>query len=50
LIALTGGFKVSFGLAHRLGAVAVHAAAGTTAPFILPERFTFSSHIAIASR
>jgi glycine/D-amino acid oxidase-like deaminating enzyme len=50
LIALTGGFKVSFGLAHRLGAVAVHAAAGTAAPFILPERFTFSSHIAIASR
>jgi glycine oxidase len=49
LIALTGGFKVSFGLAHRLGAVAVHAAAGTAAPFILPERFTFSSHIAIAS-
>jgi glycine oxidase len=50
LIALTGGFKVSFGLAHRLAEAAVHMAGGTAVPFDLPENFAFSSHIAAASR
>lgn len=50
LIALTGGFKVSFGLAHRLAEAAVHMAAGTAVPFDMPENFAFSSHIAAASR
>ncbi|MFA1671323.1 NAD(P)/FAD-dependent oxidoreductase [Rhizobium mongolense] len=50
LIALTGGFKVSFGLAHRLAEAAVHMADGRSSPFALPESFAFSSHITAASR
>ncbi|WP_086994410.1 NAD(P)/FAD-dependent oxidoreductase [Rhizobium sullae] len=50
LIALTGGFKVSFGLAHRLAEAAVHMATGRSAPFVLPENFALSSHIVVASR
>lgn len=49
LIALTGGFKVSFGLAHRLAEAAVRAAAGAVCPFELPETFALSSHITVAS-
>lgn len=49
LIALTGGFKVSFGLAHRLAEFAVREAAGV-ATFTLPQSFTLASHIAVASR
>ena len=50
LIALTGGFKVSFGLAHRLAAAAVHLAAGRQPPFALPESFLLTNHIRVASR
>ncbi|EJL57152.1 glycine/D-amino acid oxidase, deaminating [Rhizobium sp. CF122] len=50
LIALTGGFKVSFGLAHRLAAAAVHLAAGLQPPFALPENFLLANHIRVASR
>lgn len=50
LLALTGGFKVSFGLAHRLAEWVVAGAAGHTPPFELPESFHFSSHVSVASR
>ncbi|OWV69971.1 D-amino-acid oxidase [Rhizobium sp. R634] len=50
LIALTGGFKVSFGLAHRLAEAAVCIAGDTDCGFSLPESFAISSHIAVASR
>ncbi|MEK1895162.1 MAG: FAD-binding oxidoreductase [Rhizobium sp.] len=50
LIALTGGFKVSFGLAHHLAAVAVHLCAGRQPPFALPESFLLANHIRVASR
>ena len=50
LIALTGGFKVSFGLAHRLAEAAVREAADTACCFKLPQTFTLASHIAVVSR
>ncbi|MBB4190781.1 glycine/D-amino acid oxidase-like deaminating enzyme [Rhizobium aethiopicum] len=50
LIALTGGFKVSFGLAHRLAEAAVCIAGDTDCEIPLPESFAISSHIAVASR
>ncbi|PDT15782.1 D-amino-acid oxidase [Rhizobium sp. J15] len=50
LVALTGGFKVSFGLAHRLAEAAVCIAGDTDCGFSLPESFAISSHIAVASR
>jgi glycine oxidase len=50
LIALTGGFKVSFGLAHRLAVAAIHLAAGRQPPFALPESFLLANHICVASR
>lgn len=50
LIALTGGFKVSFGLAHRLAEAAVHEAIGQTPSFRLPDSFLLASHIRVASR
>jgi glycine oxidase len=50
LVALTGGFKVSFGLAHRLAEAAVCIASGTECGFSLPEGFSISSHITAASR
>ncbi len=50
LIALTGGFKVSFGVAHRLAAVAVDLAAGRKPRFALPDSFLFANHIRVASR
>jgi len=49
LIALTGGFKVSFGLAHRLAESAVRGAAGLPSP-VLPASFAPASHIAAAAR
>lgn len=49
LIALTGGFKVSFGLAHRLAESAVHEAIGVPCRFTLPHNFTLASHIAVVS-
>lgn len=50
LIALTGGFKVSFGLAHRLAEAAICIAGDRDCGFLLPESFAISSHIAAASR
>ncbi|ANL22978.1 MULTISPECIES: NAD(P)/FAD-dependent oxidoreductase [Rhizobium] len=50
LIALTGGFKVSFGLAHRLAEAAVCIAGDRDCQFPLPESFAILSHIAVASR
>ncbi|MDM9628948.1 FAD-binding oxidoreductase [Rhizobium sp. S152] len=50
LIALTGGFKVSFGLAHRLAQAAVLITVGQDVPFALPDSFLLSSHIRVASR
>ncbi|MDR9807192.1 NAD(P)/FAD-dependent oxidoreductase [Rhizobium hidalgonense] len=50
LIALTGGFKVSFGLAHRLAEAAVCIASDADCGFLLPESFAISGHIAAASR
>ncbi|MGY5775810.1 NAD(P)/FAD-dependent oxidoreductase [Rhizobium sp. LEGMi135b] len=49
LIALTGGFKVSFGLAHRLAEAAVREAVGAPACFKLPQSFTLASHISVIS-
>jgi glycine oxidase len=49
IIALTGGFKVSFGLAHRLAEAAVCKATGVPAAFELPSNFTLKSQIAVAS-
>jgi glycine oxidase len=48
VIALTGGFKVSFGLAHKLAETAVDLAIGR--PNILPASFTLQNHLAVASR
>jgi len=50
LIALTGGFKVSFGLAHRLAEAAICIAGDAHCDFSLPQSFSISSHIAVASR
>lgn len=49
LIALTGGFKVSFGLAHRLAKAAVREALEISCSFKLPEGFTLSNHVTVAS-
>jgi glycine oxidase len=50
LIALTGGFKITFGLAHRLAAIAV-GSISTPPTFAakMPESFTLASHIRVAS-
>lgn len=45
VISLTGGFKISFGMAHRLAACAVDFALGRE-PVGLPENFTFSGQLA----
>ena len=50
LIALTGGFKVSFGLAHLLAEAAICIAGDEPHEFSLPQSFAISSHIAVASR
>ncbi|QFY60883.1 FAD-binding oxidoreductase [Rhizobium grahamii] len=50
LLALTGGFKVSFGIAHRLAEAVVRTVAGQRPAFELPESFLLSSHIDVASR
>jgi len=51
LVSLTGGFKISFGLAHRLAAVAVGEISGPP-DFAakMPHGFTLASHIGVASR
>ncbi|MBT9369529.1 FAD-binding oxidoreductase [Rhizobium sp. CSW-27] len=46
VIALTGGFKVSFGLAHRLADAALAALSGQ--PADMPRSFTLSHHLEVA--
>ncbi|OHV84446.1 FAD-binding oxidoreductase [Rhizobium sp. LCM 4573] len=48
VIALTGGFKVSFGLAHRLADAALCAVEGRDTR--LPPSFSLENHLAAASR
>lgn len=48
VIALTGGFKVSFGIAHKLADAALNAVNGRE--MRLPSSFTLASHLAVASR
>lgn len=48
LIALTGGFKVSFGLAHKLADAALDAAIGGEKR--LPPSFTLIHHLEVATR
>lgn len=48
LIALTGGFKISFGLAHSLARQALRPIFGQEPA--LPPGFTFAHHLQIASR
>ncbi|MDR6816716.1 glycine oxidase [Neorhizobium sp. 2083] len=48
VIALTGGFKVSFGIAHRLADAALNAVNGRE--MRLPSSFTLANHLAVASR
>jgi glycine oxidase len=48
VIALTGGFKVSFGLAHRLADAALSAVKGRDTG--LPLSFSLENHLAAASR
>ena len=45
IIALTGGFKVSFGLAHRLADAALDALQGK--PMDVPGSFSFEDHIRV---
>lgn len=45
LIALTGGFKVSFGLAHRLADAAIEAMCGR--PMRVPASFLLESHLGV---
>ncbi|MBP2558084.1 glycine oxidase [Neorhizobium galegae] len=48
VIALTGGFKVSFGIAHRLADAALNAVNGREPR--LPASFTLANHLVVASR
>lgn len=48
VIALTGGFKVSFGLAHRLADAALAAVTGSE--MRIPGSFTLENHLEVASR
>jgi len=48
VIALTGGFKVSFGLAHRLADAALDAV--KSRKMRLPASFTLAHHLEVASR
>lgn len=46
--ALTGGFKVSFGIAHRLADAALDSIAGE--PLSLPHGFALAHHVSVAAR
>lgn len=46
--ALTGGFKVSFGIAHRLADAALDSIAGE--PLSLPHGFALAHHVSVATR
>ncbi len=48
VVALTGGFKVSFGMAHRLAEEAL--SAFQDRPMTMPDSFHLASHIAVATR
>jgi glycine oxidase len=48
VIALGGGFKVSFGVAHLLADAALDAAAGHD--MAVPASFSLVNHMAVASR
>lgn len=48
VIALTGGFKISFGLAHRLAQAALAPLLGQS--FSIPPGFTLAHHLDVASR
>lgn len=48
VIALTGGFKVSFGLAHRLAEAALDAV--NAREMRIPASFTLENHLSVASR
>jgi len=48
VIALTGGFKVSFGVAHRLADAALDASFGPE--MRIPASFTLENHLEVASR
>ena len=50
ILALTGGFKISFGLAHRLAEVAIGLISGHAVETPMPAGFTLSSHIDVASQ
>lgn len=50
LVALTGGFKISFGLAHSLASAAIDVVSGGSLPAALPTGFTLASHIDVASQ
>jgi glycine oxidase len=52
LIALTGGFKITFGLAHRLAEIAIGEVCGSPSAKAagMPDGFTLASHIRVASR
>ncbi len=48
VIALAGGFKVSFGLAHRLADAALAGLGGK--PVDLPPSFTLAHHLSVAAK
>lgn len=48
LIALTGGFKVSFGIAHRMADAALALIGGQGVP--VPDSFLLSTHLELAAR
>lgn len=48
VIALTGGFKVSFGVAHLLAEAALDAVSGRIMP--VPASFLLENHLSVASR
>ena len=48
VVALAGGFKVSFGMAHRLADAALATIMGQ--PPVMPEGFQLRNHIAVAAR
>jgi glycine oxidase len=47
---LTGGFKVSFGIAHRLAEAVVGEIAGRPSGIVLPESFVAERHFALAGK
>ncbi|MEO1328678.1 MAG: FAD-dependent oxidoreductase [Pseudomonadota bacterium] len=50
LWAATGGFKISFGIAHRIAAALIDRIVGAERPTPVPERFEIAAHLAAAER